>query len=248
MAFIVGAHEAPYTRHPPADRDTESYLVEAVLGALADAGVERGAVDRLGVSSFSLAPDHAIDLAWRLGLSLRWVMEDTNGGASGLNMLQHALRALEAGDAETIVLCAGDRLDRGAFRALVENYSRATAEELAPLGLGGPNALFALLTERHARANGLERSDYACVPLAQRAWASGNPGAVYREPLALDGYLAAPMVTPPLCRYDCVPVVAGADAIVLRAERGAAGPAVRTLALAARHNVDQQEGDSLRTG
>ena len=38
-------------------------------------------------------------------------MEDTNGGASGVNMLQHALRAIEAGDAETIVLAAGDRME-----------------------------------------------------------------------------------------------------------------------------------------
>jgi acetyl-CoA acetyltransferase len=248
MAFIVGAHEAPYTRHPPPDRDTESYLVEAVLGALADAGVERREVDGLGVSSFSLAPDHAIDLAWRLGLTLRWVMEDTNGGASGLNLLQHALRAIAAGDAETIVLCAGDRLDRDAFQSLVDDYNRATRDHLATLPFGGPNTAFAFLTQRHAEAYGLERGDYACVPLAQRAWAAANPGAVYREALTLAEYLAAPMVAPPLCRYDCVPVVAGADAIVLRAEPVAGAPAVRTRALAARHNTDQQQGDSLRSG
>ena len=119
MPVIVGAHEAPYTRHPPAERDTESYLVEACSGRRGCWG-RAPSVDGLGVGSFSLAPDHAIDLAWRLGLSLRWVMEDPHGGAGGLNMLQHALRALEAGDAETIVLCAGDRLDRDAFRTLVE--------------------------------------------------------------------------------------------------------------------------------
>jgi hypothetical protein len=130
---IVGAHEAPHTRHASAARDTESYLVEAALGTLADAGIERREVDGFGVASFSLAPDHAIDLAWRLGLRLRWLMEDTNGGASALNMLQHAVRAIESGDAETIVLCAGDRLDREEFRALVEHYNRATRDHLRPL-------------------------------------------------------------------------------------------------------------------
>jgi acetyl-CoA acetyltransferase len=248
MAVIVGAHEARYSRHPPAERDTESYLVEAVLGAIADAGVDRREIDGLGVSSFSLRPDHTIDLAWRVGLSLRWVMEDTNGGASALNMLQHALRALEAGDAGTIVLCAGDRIDRDAFNSLVESYNRVTAEHLAPLGFGGPNAMFAFLTERHARTSGFERRDYACIPIAQRWWAERNPGAAYREPMTLDDYLAAPMVAPPLCRFDCVPVVAGADAIVLRAEPLAGAPAVRARALAARHNPDQQEGDALRSG
>jgi acetyl-CoA acetyltransferase len=248
MSFIIGAHEAPYTRHPPAERDTESYLVEAVLGALADAGIEPGDVDGFGVSSFSLLPDHAIDLAWRLGLRLRWLMEDSNGGASALNMLQHALRAIEAGDAETIVLCAGDQLDREAFRRLVEHYNRATRDYLRPLPTGGPNSTFAFLTERHARANDLAREDYACVSLAQRAWAGRNPGAVYRAPLTLEEYLAAPLLAPPLCRYDCVPVVAGADAVVLSASQRARAPATRVRALRALHNVDNQEGDSLRSG
>ncbi|MGH2851431.1 MAG: thiolase family protein, partial [Solirubrobacteraceae bacterium] len=127
-------------------------------------------------------------------------------------------------------------------------YNRATAEYLSPSGFAGPNAAFAFLTERHARATGLERADYACVPLAQRSWAAANPGAVYRDPLTLEDYLAAPIVAPPLCRFDCVPVVAGADAIVLRAEPVGGRPAVRTRALAARYNDDQQEGDALRSG
>ena len=46
-----------------------------------------------------------------------------------------------------------------------------TAEHLAPLYYAGPNALFALLTERTMAARGLERADLGCVPVAQRAWA-----------------------------------------------------------------------------
>jgi acetyl-CoA acetyltransferase len=169
-------------------------------------------------------------------------MQDTNGGASGVNMLQHAVRAIEAGDAETIVVCAGDGMDRAAFRALVDNYNATTRDHLAPIPTGGPNAVFALLTERHAARHGLAREDYACVPLAQRAWAQHNPLAVYREPLTLAEYLDAPVVAPPLTRYDCVPVVSGADALVLSA---AADRGVRVRAIRACHNPDQQDGDGL---
>jgi acetyl-CoA acetyltransferase len=212
--------------------------------ALDDAGLGGDDVDGFGVASFSLAPDHAIDLAWKLGLRLRWIMEDTGGGASGVNMLQHAVRAIEAGDAETIVLCAGDRLDRAAFQRLVDEYNAITRDLLAPLPHGGPNALFALLTKRHARRHGLAPADYGCVPVAQRAWAAGNPGAVYRAPLSIEEYLAAPQVAAPLNRYDCVPVVAGADAIVVSA-RELPGPRVGIRAIRARHNPDDQESDGL---
>lgn len=250
-AVIVGAFEARYERHPAPERTTEALIVEAVLGALADAGVDRSRVDGLGVASFSLAPDHAIDMAWRLGLRVRWLMEDTNGGASALNLLAHAVRAIEAGDAEAIVLAAGDRLGASEFHVLTDSYNRVTREQLAPLPLNGPNALFSFVTQRHARAHGLEHRDYGCVPLAQRAWAQRNPGAVYRDPLGWNEYLAAPAVAPPLGVYDCVPVVSGADAVVVTT-RGAAGggrsagAAVR--AIRSLHNPDDQEGDGTVSG
>lgn len=256
QAVIAGAFEARYERHPAGGRDTSALLAEAVLGALRDAGVRHGEVDGLGVASFSLAPDHAVDLAWRLGLRVRWLMEDPHGGASAVNMLQHAVRAVQAGDAQTIVLCAGDHLDRQAFAALVANYNRATAAHVAPLGSPGPNAVFAMLTRRFLDAHGLERADLGQIPVAQRAWAAGNPGAVYRDPLTIEQYLAAPVVAAPLTRLDCVPVVAGADAIVVRAA-GAGGPGtggsarapvVGVRAVAGLHNPDDQQGDALRSG
>jgi acetyl-CoA acetyltransferase len=246
-ALIVGAFEARYERHAPPERTTKELLKEAVLGALADAGLGLKDVDGLGVASFSLNPDHAIDLAWHLGLSPRWVMEDPHGGASGLNLLSHALRAIEAGDAETIVLCSGDHLDREAFASLVRNYNRVTAEHLAPLNYGGPNALFALLTERWMQALDLSREDLGTIPVAQRAWAARNPLAAYRDPLTMAEYMETPLLAPPLSRLDCVPVVAGADAIVLTS-KPATGPAARVRALRSLHNPDQQEGDGLTTG
>jgi acetyl-CoA acetyltransferase len=248
MTAIVGAHETRYTRHPAEGTDTTGILGAAVAGALADAGLGQAEVDGLGVASFSLVPDHAIDLAWRLGLRVRWLMDDAMGGASAVDMLQHAVRAIDAGDAETIVLCAGDHLDRAAFRRLVEEYNRATAEHLTPLGYTGPNALFAMLTQRWLGAHGFDRAALGAIPVAQRAWAAGNPAAVYREPLTIEEYLAAPFVAEPLTRYDCVPVVTGADAIVVTGAPGAGRPRVHVRAIAALHNPDHQQGPGFGEG
>lgn len=248
---IVGAAESAYVRHPEVERRTETFLAEAVVGALEDAGIPRDEVDGLGVASFSLAPDHAIDLAWRLGMRLRWVMEDTNGGASGINLLQHALRAIEAGDAETVVLCSGDRMEKREFHLMTDRYNRVARDYLAPLPLNGPNALFSFLTQRHARANGLAREDYACIPIAQRAWAGRNPGAVYRAPMSLEEYMESVPIAPPLTRFDCVPIVSGGDAFVVTTRERAArlpGPAVGIRTIRALFNHDQQDGDALTTG
>ncbi|TCP55048.1 acetyl-CoA acetyltransferase [Tamaricihabitans halophyticus] len=246
---ITGAAESPYTRHPPRAASTETVLVDAARRAVADAGITLADVDGLGVASFTLRPDHAVDLAWRMGLRLNWIMEDTNGGASGVNLLQHAVRAVQAGDARTILLIAGDRMAGSAFAELVAEYNIATRDHLTPLPAAGPNPLFAMLTKRHMAEFGLDRQDYGQIVLAQRDWARHNPGAVYRTPLSIADYLDAPLVADPLHRYDCVPPVTGADALVVTAADRAAGRGVAVVrAIGGIVNADGQESTGLRTG
>lgn len=241
---IAGAAETPYTRHPAEGVTTETLLADAFVRVLERTGIERHSVDGLGVASFTHAPDRAIDLSWKLGLRPRWLMDDGNGGASGIQLLQHAARAIQAGDASTIVLLSGDHFDRDSFRMLVDTYNSATAQYLAGIPTGGPNVLFAMLTAQQMANHGLEREDYGRLVIAQRSWAGLNPGAVYRTPLTMEEYLDAPVVADPLHRLDCVPVVSGADALVVTG----AGEGIRVRALRGSHNPDGQEGDGLTTG
>ena len=243
-ARIVGAAEVPYTRHPADDVSTESLLADAFVRVLADAGIERSAVDGLGVASFMLPPDRAIDLAWKIGVRARWLMDDGNGGVSGIQLLQHAARAIESGDASTIVLLSGDHFDEGGFRQMVDRYNLVTEKYLAKIPTGGPNPLFAMITRKQMDERGLTREDYGRLVVAQRRWASLNPGAVYRSPLTLQEYLDAPAVAEPLHRLDCVPVVSGADALVV----SGSGDGVKIRALRSLYNYDGQRGDGLRTG
>ncbi|CAB3845472.1 hypothetical protein LMG26854_02676 [Achromobacter aegrifaciens] len=243
---IVGVGETPSLRHPGPGTSTAGLMAEAIAQALRGAGLKPGDVDGLGVASFTLRPDRAIDLAWRLGLRLNWCMQDEMGGASAINLLRQAWLALQAGQAETIVLVAGDHFTGADFAGLVRGYNRSAQDYLSPLGCEGPNPLFAMLTQRQMARAGLAREDYGALCVAQRLWAAGNPNAAYRDPLSLAQYLAAPMVAPPLGRLDCVPVVSGACALVLNARP--AGISVRLLASDARYNDDQQEGDGLQTG
>lgn len=236
--MIAGAGESPYHRHPPSGTTVETLLADAARRALDDAGLAPRDVDGLAVASFSLAPDGAVELAWKLGLRLRWIMDSRLGGASGLHMLGEAERAVAAGDAAVVLCVAGDLIDD--FDAFARDFDTLHREHVPVRGF---NPLFALLTQRHMRAHGLARDDYAQIAIAQRAWAAENPNAAYREPLTLEEYLAAPVVAEPLCRYDCPPVVAGADAVVVSREGR-----VRVRGLQLRVNADQQEGDGLATG
>ena len=249
-AAIIGVGQSTYTRRPRPEQSTHTFMRDAILAALADAEIDAGEVDGMAVASFSLAPDAAVDLAWKLGLSLRWLLQDSNGGCAGMNMLGHAVRAADAGAAATILIVGGDATGLGGYAKVAANFNIATQLHLAPLGHGGPNGVYALVTSRQMKKFGLEKSDYGHVAIAQRAWAAGNPFAVYRAPMTMQDYLAAPMVADPLSRYDCVPVVAGAQAVVVahpdRCPRGR--KPVRVRAHRASFNCDNQEGDGLQTG
>lgn len=250
QAAIIGVGQSAYTRRPDAGQTTHTFIRDAVVAALADAEISARDVDGMAVTSFSLAPDTAVDLAWRLGLSVKWLLQDTNGGSSSMNMLGHALRGIETGAASVILVTAGDATGLAGYGKIASNYNIATREHLAPLGHGGPNGVYSLVTSRQMKKYDLEKADYGHMAIAQRAWAAMNPHAVYRTPLTMEEYLGAPMVADPLTRYDCVPVIAGAQAIILahpdRVPRGRAP--VRVRAIGNSFNYDNQEGDGLVTG
>jgi acetyl-CoA acetyltransferase len=249
-AAIIGTGEAGYTRHPAPGQTTHVFLRDAVVNALKDANLKISDVDGLAICSFSMEPDKSIDMAWRFGMSLRWLLQDTNGGASGINMLGHAMRGVEAGAASVIVVVSGDAISPENVAKLSSNYNRAIRDNVAPLGHSGPNSLFAMLTQRQMRKTGLTREDYGRLVIAQRRWAAGNPGAVYRQPLTMEEYLNSPPVTDPLTRYDCVPSVSGASAIIVStSDRAPSGRApVHIRALRQSFNYDHQQGEGLVTG
>jgi len=67
--------------------------------------------------------------------------------------------------------------------------------------------------------------------------------------MSLHDYLNAPVVADPLCVYDCVPVVTGADAVIVCApDEPTEKKAVAIRALKISINPDDQQGDGLRTG
>src|SRR3954465_15912812 len=96
-AAIIGVGQSAYTRRPDAGQSTHTFIRDAVVAALRDAEIDAHDIDGLAQASFSLAPDAAGDVAGRLGLSLRWLVQDTNGGSSAMNLLGHAPRSFESG-------------------------------------------------------------------------------------------------------------------------------------------------------
>jgi acetyl-CoA acetyltransferase len=69
---------------------------------------------------------------------------------------------------------------------------------------------------------GTTRETLGWIALNQRANAAVTPGAIYREPLTMEDYLAARIVTTPFGLYDCDVPCDGAVAVVVSAAETAA--------------------------
>jgi len=75
----------------------------------------------------------------------------------------------------------------------------------------------AMLAQRHFHEYGTTREQLGQIAVNARKNAALNPKAIYTDPMSLDDYLAARMITTPLCLYDCdVPCDGGTAFVVSR--------------------------------
>ncbi len=248
--FVVGAAQSAYAKNT--DKSLHRLLWEALHGAVKSAHLTWRQIDGLGVSSFSLPPDNVTTLAEHFGFEARWLFQGLYGGASGIINMLHAVRAIQAGDAEVVACLAGDIFDTVAHNELIDRFNGSLRDYMAPYGFGAANGVFALHTRLYMEKYGTTRKDFGSLAVAQRQNALRNPNAVfYGKPLTLEDYLNARPIADPLRLFDCVHPCAGADCVILASEDVAKGldvPLVQILGGGEMHNYPANDIYSLRAG
>ncbi|WP_342131003.1 thiolase family protein [Hydrogenophaga sp. OTU3427] len=206
----------PYERY--STRGAHWFLGQALHALLQQSGLDKAQIDGLTVSSFSLAPDTAVGVTQHLGLSPRWLDHIPTGGASGVMALRRAARAVQAGDADIVACLAGDTNHVDSFRLTLGAFSDFARDATYPYGAGGPNSVFAFITDHYMRQYGATRADFGRIAVDQRSNALKNPNALFKKPLTLDEYLNAKAISDPIHLFDCVMPCAGAEAFLVMSE------------------------------
>lgn len=246
---LVAPVTIPYERY--SIQSAHWWIARALKEAFGASCLLPGDVDGLAVSSFTLFPDTAVGLTQHLGLCPRWLEHIPMGGASGIVALRRAARAVQAGDAKVVACVAGDTNQIDSFRKLLSGFSRFALDASYPYGFGGPNANFALLTDRYMHEYGATREDFGRICVAQRTNALSNPSALMKKPLSLEDYLSARPIADPLALFDCVMPCAGAEAFIVmsvdEAQRRDLSFATISGAIE-RHNAHSEDLIQLRGG
>ena len=215
-------------------RDPLDLTVEAALAAIADAGLDRSDID--GVSTYpgamAVPPGFSgvgvTEIQDALHLELDWF----TGGVElpgQLGSVANAVAAVATGLADH-VLCfrtvweasaQGDRSRASVTSGGGGGDFRAAGfmQWTLPFGAASAANWIGMMAQRHMHEFGTTREQLAQIALNSRANATRNPNAIYRDPMTLDDYLGARLVSWPLGLYDCdVPADGSTAVIVSRAD------------------------------
>ena len=226
-------------------RDPLELTLEACLAAVDDAGLTLDDVDGLSTYPGPMAVPRgfsgagAYEVIDALRLDVGWY--DSGVETSGqLGSVIKACLAVGAGLADH-VLCfrsvwegsaqgAGGRASLGPGSGAGGGIPKASGitEWSLPFGSASPANWVAMFAQAHMHRYGVTEEQLAQIALNARRNAAHNPKAIYREPMTLEDYLGARMITTPLRLFDCDVPCDGATAFVV-SRRELAGALRRPL-------------------
>jgi acetyl-CoA acetyltransferase len=210
--------------------------VEAALIAIDDAGLTRDDIDGLstypgmGMGPGGFAGPAGPEVQDALRLRLNW--HDGGGeGAAQIRAVFAACLAVAAGLARHVLV----------YRTVTESTAQGRGGRQG-IGVGGgmgatpgggPPRLsgfmqwsipygavsagnwLAQIARRRMHEYGLTREQLAWIALNGRRNAARNPKAIFRDPMTLADYMAARMISTPLCLFDCDVPCDGSTAVIV---------------------------------
>ncbi|GAA5054345.1 lipid-transfer protein [Thermocatellispora tengchongensis] len=214
---------------------TLTLACEAVLAALADAGLSPDDVD--GVATHRVGDSAAPSVVGpALGLPPpSWYLDQFGGGSVSHAVVGQAALAVAAGIARTVV-CYRAINARSEFRMGGTGRALPVGPEVqyqAPYGYVAPPQQFAMYARAHMAKYGTKSEHFGRLAVIQRANAARNPRALMRTPITLDDYLASRWIAEPFRLLDCCLETDGACALVLTSAERAAGLRHRPVLISA---------------
>lgn len=242
-AIIAGVGMTEFGKFP--ERGLKSLAGEAIVAALADAGLPPGAVEAayMGNAAAALITGQAMIagqvILRSIGIGRIPVVNVENACATSATAFQQAERMIACGQHDVVLVAGFEKLFHNDKARTFQVFMGAIDVEGIPQFLaslpknqpkpsegGGDKRsifmdIYASAARRHMERYGTTVRHFAMVSAKNSYHGSLNPHAQYREVLGVDEVLAAPVVSPPLTLPMCAPIGDGAAAVVLVSEKKA---------------------------
>lgn len=218
---IVGVGESEIGRVP--HMTGLGLNAQACKRALDDAGLKVSDIDGL-LTAYSFTEPYFMlgsVMCEYLGIQPRFNASMVVGGGSPAIMLKHAAEAIASGQAEVILVCAGENRATGQSRDAAISTLLAVGHPYYEQPYGGSiPGYYAMIAQRHMHKYGTTREQLASVAVNTRANALLHPNAHMKKAITMDDVLSAKPIADPLGMLDCCLLSdAGGAFIVTSAER-----------------------------
>jgi acetyl-CoA acetyltransferase len=226
---VVGYAHTDVVRH--FGRPLGAVAVDTARAAIADAGLRVDQVD--GFTSSAMMPsagDHAVVdgvttvssgwLAEHLGVNPRYAAGFQGYGQLPGSVLL-AINALTSGAADHVLVHRALHNPVARYHGTAMQTAAGATQWTAPQGFFGPLAMIGMTYNEYLQRYGASREAMATVVTEARKNGSRIPWSYwYGKPLTRDEYLAAPMISEPVCRFDAdIPVDGVACFVLTTSER-----------------------------
>lgn len=213
-AAIVGVYTTPQGLR--IDREPLSLCLEAAVGAIRDAGLDKSDIDGLcgrwmGPGGTVMGPG-SIDWSTLLGIPLHWVGDSY---PAGVPALLDACAAIAAGLCHTVLVVGGQARTRVPGGPVV-SYTRPDNEFTGCYG-SYTSAQFALVAQRYFHLFGAQPEKMAQLAASIRNMGSIRPGATLygRGPFTAADVMASPMFVEPFHLLELCLTSEGAVAFIV---------------------------------
>jgi 17-hydroxy-3-oxo-4-pregnene-20-carboxyl-CoA lyase len=245
---IVGLGQTEFSK--AAGRSETQLASEAILAALADAGLTTDEVD--GLVSYTIDPVGETELVRTLGIpAIRFSSRVPYGGGGSQGVFLHAAAAVAAGVADVVVVYraikarSGRRFGRAAVGNRGSSHEGTTAMQWCmPYGVLTPASWMSLNSVRYMHAYEVSSEDFGRAVVQFREYAANNPNAhFYEKPITLDEHQASRWIAEPAIRlFDCCQETDGSVAFVITAaERASASREPVLIGAAANAGLFEEE-------
>ena len=222
-AAVVGVGASSFERNP--DRSVLQMAGAALSQALADAGLEKGAIDGLCIQIGSPRGADYDTIAQTFGLNVGYCSQTWPHGRFSATVIGHAVMAIACGLATRVIcMLAMKNSDLGRIgEADNPFYFEQFRENGGPhgeeghIGMASPVAGAAMALDVYCRRYGKDRELLAAIPMTFRRHAQLTDDAVERRPMSLDDYLGCRPIVDPIRLFDCSLVGDGAICLILSA-------------------------------
>ncbi len=212
--FVAGVGMIRFGRFP--DRPIEALGGEAVLKALADAGIDRPQIQETFCGSGFGGPLLGQRILRDLGMTGMPITNIENACSSGTTALREGVAAVAMGRTDVALVIGIDKLTRfGGGTVPLELTDLEVGEGMVMPGL------YAMRARRYMHETGATPKHLAMVSVKAHKNGTMNPYAQYQKAVTIEEVLGSRMIADPLTMYMCCPTGDGAAAAVITTKENA---------------------------